>query len=137
MKVKTKDLTGPALDWAVASIEKLPKDRLHVFYGVPAIDRECLGQIDCFRCEFSTNWAQGGPIIEREGINVFKHNKLQARDPDMWGAHKVVPRRLEDGFEYSIALTLDGPTPLVAAMRCFVTIQCGYEVEVPDILFEG
>lgn len=52
MKVKTAGLIEPALDWVVASIEALPKDRLHLFYGKPAIDRECLGRIETLRCEF-------------------------------------------------------------------------------------
>lgn len=120
MKIETSELIGPALEWAVASIEALPKDRLHLFYGKPAIDRECLGRIDTLRCEFSTNWAQGGPIIERERINT--------RDEvTRWAAWMWDKTRCGDVSYY-------GPTPLIAAMRCYVASRLGKEVEVPDEL---
>jgi len=64
----------------------------------------------------STNWAQGGPIIERERITV------DAREHGtLWVAHS---RQVgQDG--------ITGPTPLIAAMRCFVASKLGDEVEVP------
>ncbi len=128
MKIKTAKLTDRALDWVVASIEALPKDRLHLFYGKPAIDRECLGLIDTLRCEFSTNWAQGGPIIDREGIYFgplpdkgirafqFIDNEY-VNIMDCWGYSENISR-------------------LVVAMRCYVYSKLGEEVEVPDELCE-
>lgn len=53
--MKTSELTGAALDWAVAKCEGIN-------YGV--ID----GGLDCDCPDYSTDWAQGGPIIEREKI---------------------------------------------------------------------
>ena len=58
MKTKTADLTGPALDWAVASIEGF------VQADDPAWERG----YEPFA--FCTDWSQGGPIIEREGIAI-------------------------------------------------------------------
>ena len=51
MKVKTNELTGAALDWAVNQIEECCDDPHTPF--------------------FSTNWSQGGPIIEREKIGII------------------------------------------------------------------
>ena len=36
--------------------------------------------------------------------------------------------------EYELAIHGRGPTPLIAAMRCYVASKLGDEVEVPDEL---
>lgn len=101
--MKTSKLTGAALDWAVAKCEG--KDHVvnapHKYVYEP-----------------STNWAQGGPIIERERIDVYGF------EGDSWGAEDNFRRR-----QY-------GPTPLIAAMRCFVASRLGAEVDVTSELLE-
>ena len=104
--MKTNELHGAALDWAVAQCEYFP-----VRYG---FDDNCP--------EYSTDWAYGGPIIEREVISLI-HPKW-----DCWTAHKYDERDEEESY------TLDGPTPLIAAMRCYVASKLGDEVEVPTEL---
>ena len=128
-KIKVSEATGPVLDYLVAKCEgynPFVVDKNAAYYSP---DHGSL-----VYALFSTNWSQGGPIIEREGINTFKHNKLDASEHDKWGAHKVVPRKAMDGVEYSAALCLDGPTPLIAAMRCYVASKLGDEVEIPEEL---
>jgi hypothetical protein len=71
--------------------------------------------------EPSENWGDGGPIIEREKIAL-----------DTWGDEWLATRI--EGSAISEAI---GPTPLVAAMRCYVMSQLGDEVEVPDELKGG
>lgn len=141
MKIKTSELIDQALDYAVAAC--LWPEQIHKYpawwfdqhpdgcYLWEALDGE-----DSSVASFSPQmrWAQGGPIIEREGINTFKYNKLDASEHDKWGAHKVVPRKAMDGVEYSAALCLDGPTPLIAAMRCYVASKLGDEVDIPEEL---
>lgn len=104
MKTKTQDLIGPALDWAVAKCE----------------GRENDGTWDE---NFSINWLLGGPIIERE--------KIDLRFDGEWIA-------LAYGIDYDAAGMPDeyphGPTPLIAAMRCYVASVLGNEVEVPEEL---
>lgn len=107
--MKTSELTGVALDWAVAKA-------LGEYKPVPIPN-------------YSTDWAQGGPIIERELNNLFKWNKLNQEEPDMWCA--VYHQRTPDCI---IALQQDGPTPLIAAMRCYVASKLGDEVEIPEEL---
>lgn len=107
MKIKTAELAGAALDWAVAECEG--KNNV-----LPAIDH-------WNRRHFtpSTDWSQGGPIIEREhiGIDWAGWNTWEAWDD------KTMP-----------APRYTGPTPLIAAMRCYVASKLGDEVEVPDEL---
>ena len=91
--MQTNELTGAALDWAVAKCEGLGRD---------------------FMFKPSTNWSHGGPIIEREGIAIGKS----------WEGWKAFTET--SGGE--------GPTPLIAAMRCYVASKLGDEVEIPEEL---
>lgn len=112
--VKTSELTGAALDWAVAKCEGIglgPRGFVVYYHeGEPSMWYP------------STNWAQGGPIIEREGINLFLRKGAVARAGKPWLA-----------YNYD-QLEAEGPTPLVAAMRCYVASKLGDEVEVPEEL---
>ena len=95
MKIKTSELTGAALDWAVAKCEGRGND----------------GTWDE---NFSSNWLLGGPIIEREKINLWTEGyDWEATQYGKWQEW--------------------GPTPLVAAMRCYVGMQLGNEVDVPEV----
>jgi hypothetical protein len=111
--MRTSELTGVALDWAVAKCEGL-------MLGQIAIDGVTRGFFSP-----STDWAQGGPIIEREGVCMVFSPK-DARGA--WYAVMGKNRFLSPDFEGS------GPIPLIAAMRCYVASKLGDEVEVPDEL---
>lgn len=65
----------------------------------------------------SSNWVQGGPIIEREGISWHCGNKTS------WHA-----------YGYGSSENFSGPTPLIAAMRCYVASKLGDEVDIPEEL---
>ena len=101
MKVKTSELQGAALDWAVAECEQFVEDEF----------------------EPSENWADGGPIIEREQLN------LSCLGNNKW---EVWPNYGMNDTTYC-----KGPTPLIAAMRCYVASKLGDEVDMPDELMEG
>jgi len=103
--MKTSELTGAALDWAVAKCEGYRLDLVPEDSYTP-----------------STDWVQGGPIIEREGINLFQRKGLAAKEGKPWLAYTA--SQLEQA----------GPTPLIAAMRCYVASKLGDEVDVPDEL---
>lgn len=104
--MKTSELTGAALDWAVARCEGgVGKNQLLGAWYAP-----------------STDWSQGGPIIEREVITLI-HPRW-----DGWTAHKYDDHIEDESY------TLDGPTPLIAAMRCYVASKLGDEVVVPQEL---
>ena len=110
--MKTVELTGAALDWAVAKCESLDcyiEDGVVHLKGQP-FDTDWRYWLP------STDWAQGGPIIERERIE-FDFNE----DTQMFHAY--------DGLQSGT-----GPTHLIAAMRCYVASKLGDEVEVPEEL---
>ena len=121
MKIKTSELNGLALDWAVAKCESVNAEAFRLYYR----DAEGDGNLEF---HYSTNWAQGGPIIERENIEMKKGNPL------------YFPKGNEKGEHYEnlwIAGKMNGPTPLIAAMRCYVASKLGDEVVVPDELMGG
>lgn len=134
MKIKTQDLTGPALRWAVATcegaVEQYREDGPYFWCGAPVI-YERGHDVNYMPDRW---WDHGGPIIEREGINTFRYNKLDLSEPDKWCGHKVVVRKDWSGEDYNAVLASEGPTPLVAAMRCYVASKLGDEVEIPDEL---
>ena len=109
--MKTSELTGAALDWAVAKCEGADYLSAHK---------------DGFAIEYfsySTDWAQGGPIIERQKIGLREPHKT----PDVWYGRVTA--------DVTVFMK-SGPTPLIAAMRCFVASKLGEEVEIPKELTE-
>lgn len=116
MKVNASQVTGPALSYLVA---------------------KCLGHEDRHFCPHDKHfrdeddywfspvddWRQGGPIIEREGISVWVFDDVT------WKA--------ENPFTSGVDQVFEGPTPLIAAMRCFVASRLGDEVDIPESLVEG
>jgi hypothetical protein len=64
----------------------------------------------------STDWRQGGPIIERERISVCADHKSR------WLA--AMPEH-RDGNWGSWTASFEGPTALIAAMRAFCASRAG------------
>ena len=106
-------LEGAALDWAVAKC--LPDDTVRIYFEEETGEKLFLDDWEVPEFSPSTDWAQGGPIIEREKMT------LEWTGED-WMAYI---RHDEEYF---------GPTPLIAAMRCYVASKLGDEVEVPSDL---
>jgi len=123
MKTKTNELIGPALDWAVAKSEGErygpPTFRVHQNSKGATVYLNTGMQQSGIPYRPSTGWAQGGPIIEREGITL-----RSCIDGAAWDAE----------LAYEETILASGPTPLIAAMRCYVSSVLGEEVEVPDEL---
>jgi hypothetical protein len=99
MKIKTTELQGEALNWVVEECEQFVEDEF----------------------EPSENWADGGPIIEREWLDVTP-----------WPNESDEDMRWQCKQHDNIDCVAFGPTPLIAAMRCYVASKLGEEVEVPD-----
>ena len=117
-KVKTGELTDAALDYAVGVAEGY--DTAFASAGDVIILRE--GVTDYF--DPHRNWGWVGPIVERECIGLWPSDSIEG----MWAArpdYEVYPERLPPSY---------GPTPLIAAMRCFCYSKLGDEVEVPEEL---
>ena len=102
MKTKTNELTGAALDWAVAKCEGVTEGKDSAWY----YDRRNA-------YNYSTDWAQGGPIIERENIEL---------------------KPTYAGWTAFLGHTLfaNASTPLIAAMRCYVASKLGNDIDIPE-----
>lgn len=121
MKIKTSELTDQALDWAVAKCEGYTatiKTNEIVYVHLDGTWHHNGNWAP------STNWSQGGPIIEREQIGVRKEDMtLYGKPQDYWVAEC-------EQLSYAVS----GQTPLIAAMRCYVASKLGDEVEIPEEL---
>jgi hypothetical protein len=102
--MKTSELTGKALNWAVGKAEGLDGWLAPVNY--------------CGK------WEHGGPIIEREEITI---GCIEGPEELKWEAIKLT----KNGRG---VFCLKGPTPLIAAMRCYVASKLGADVDVPKEL---
>ena len=117
MKLRTSELTDAALDWAVTKC-------MGFDHSVTSSEWGMWG--------WATDWAQGGPIIERERISVmlsFRDSYAEGANakPSGWCARKYQYGVLNEPLSH-------GDTPLIAAMRCYVASRLGDEVDVPDEL---
>ena len=96
--MKTSELTGHFLNVAVAlAMGHKPPFGIDGFFP-------------------STDWSQGGPIIEEWMIdcNTYRNG---------WRAARHVSTAPTYGY---------GPTPLIAAMRCYVKSKMGEEINIPS-----
>lgn len=102
--VPVSDLSGPALDWAVAKCEQggtLPE-----------------GFNPRYALDYSSNWSFAGPIIEREKIGVDFVESVGVWQGLAAGGHLI--HRAQ--------------TATIAAMRCYVASKLGKTVDVPSEL---
>jgi len=113
MKVKTSELSGAALDWVVAEADGTPIYRS----GKTMTRMDMDGNV---YWKPSTDWAQGGQIIEDECLDLEHRPAGASREWYAVSKHQ--------------AIFGSGDTPLIAAMRCFVALALGLEVEVPEDL---
>jgi hypothetical protein len=105
--MKTSELTGAALDWAVTKAEGFDHEVTSSEWGMWG---------------WATDWAQGGPIIEREDTPYYIY-KMSNNEQVVWCAQDKDSKHI-----YS------GPTPLIAAMRCYVASKLGDEIVLPKEL---
>ena len=102
--MNTAELTGTALDWAVCKAKGQYQCPVDEYTKVWMASRR-----------YSTDWAQGGPIIEREEIKLT---------PPLTGE--------TDWFANIGNGDVAGSKPLVAAMRCYVASVLGDTVDIPE-----
>jgi len=120
--MKTSELTGAALDWMVWELA-----------GGPAAYPKMVGAafLRAWRGNSakylhpSTDWAQGGPIIEREHIGICYYHEADGWEIPNWAAWRT---DIDDRVQ------IMGKTALIAAMRCYVASKLGDEVDVPEEL---
>jgi len=113
MKIKTSELTGNALAAVVGRIEGIAPR----FYDADQMWTAYLPH---------ELWEQGGPIIEREEIGI-KRNAPCSKGREWEAMPSITAKGAGGRWGY-------GPTPLIAAMRCYVASKLGDEVEIPEEL---
>lgn len=125
--MKTSELTGAALDAAVAICEGHRLNGPYTAFDGAFCLQEADGSDGDVCPAYSTDRTQGGSIIDREDIStVLLYGTT-------WGAttynvRDIVLDRNEAHYQGI------GPTRLIAAMRCFVASKFGDEVELPKEL---
>ncbi len=142
MKIKTSEATGPALNWMAVVAEGdlvfrprvgRPVDWNLAYYERGEDDRwvvraqvKDVSWFADYVYAPSENWAQGGPIVEREEIGL-RRNAPCAKGCEWEASPSITAKGAGGKWGY-------GPTPLIAAMRCFVASKLGDEVDVPEKL---
>ena len=125
MLIKTSELTGAALGYAVAIAEGFvtdgDKQDTELWLEHPDGRVGYSGKYN-----YSSEWGLGGPIIARECITVGPY----ATPKNLFKAY-----RWTDTNAVDFASWCEGETPLIAAMRCYVASKFGNEIEIPDGLF--
>jgi len=124
MKIKTNELTGIALDWAVAKARDVRVNISDITSGTLVVDIILLwaGHYDEFGIltyEPSTDWSIAGPIIEEEHIDISWMN------PGYYCSKQGL---------YGATHFGTGTTLLTATMRAYVSSKLGNEIEIPDEL---
>jgi len=104
MRVKVNGASGVQLDWMVTYA--LYGEQAHYIYKHSKV-----------RNQYSANWGHAVPIIEGEGISIAAPSLMR----ETWV-----------GFSPSCEVEANGPTPLIAAMRCLVASRLGDVVDVPE-----
>ena len=121
--IKVAEATERQLDWLVAKCEGLKLHHNALLGGqikegwwVSGYYIDPNNWIPLSLLNYSTNWSQGGQIIEREGISIYRMTSDWSAAYNPSGAAQ------------------DGPTPLIAAMRCFCCSKLGDVVDIPEEL---
>ena len=134
IELKTAELAGPALDWAVAEAEGIQRFVMgNDWPGNSAVDDAAdrdrvvicnlIGRLVVARGGWSdewkpsASWAQGGPLIDKHRMSF-------------WGGESYVYAVCAGGEGY-------GPTHLVAACRAIVASKLGCTVRLPAALLAG
>ncbi len=143
VEVLTRELDGLALDWVVAKCEGLltPAGRLTDEY-CDSLRHDSDGGV-------SSDWSQGGPIIQRERIELCSYSNDGVDTAFRSMGDERGNYSHEEEYVISVPEVVvwtawvkygsykqDGPTPLIAAMRCFVASRLGDKVEVPRKLVQ-
>lgn len=128
IEVKTAELIGPALDWAVDwVVSGKPLDVLQ--------KKDGSGEWAYFHegnwfapgpRKYSTDWSWGGPLIERFGCDLTCIAHDNCWEANCWDCDLPVP---------DIHIH-EADTPLVAAMRAIVASRLGDAVSVPEELVQ-
>ena len=138
--IKVSEATNIQLDWLVAKCEGA---NVRVRRGDDG--KKCISVLHAISCPEnkpgcavahfnavtfcpSTDWSQGGPIIERECIELLNNTSFSGG----WLARLWIEEKSDILIMGKYGAYC--PTPLIAAMRCYIANKLGETVEVPEEL---
>ncbi len=123
--VNTAELEGAALDWAVAKVAKI---ELSKEWELPTVYVEGTNRGLVTDWRPSTNWSQGGPLIEQ--FNIWLSPPVDdVCVPYGWDAEIYDGKGVE-----IVGQSIGCETPLIAAMRAIVASELGDTVEIQEEL---
>lgn len=139
VEVKTAELVGPALDWAVANATEA-WEFAHEWFPTMTLDPRFIGirNVAVDGCVWleprnpfrqdpqpfrpSTDWAQGGPLLDEYDI---------ALNGGVADGERVIYATLRAVADDAPFATATGPTRLIALCRAIVAAKLGDVVQVP------
>ena len=137
MKYLVSELVGALLDAAVAKADGL-EPRIEPYrvtggYGITFVRDDPVCVVGAEHFSPSSDWSHGGPIIERERIALQFYSQHWGAVPHNAAGHEVPDlderKHTQMGNGWCPVMA-DGETALVAAMRAFVRMRLGDEVEL-------
>lgn len=136
IEVKTSELEGAALDWAVAHVELIETSFRYGRELVKVHDRGGIKLIESIRSIYSpsTDWSQGGPLIEKYRAYPIRYDDTAVISEEGRFFVLVDSETLNFGDEFD---SMEGSTPLIAACRAIVASKLGDTVQVPADLIGG
>lgn len=131
IEIPVNQLSGVVLDWLV-QLSVNPLVNLNQFLTLPSHPSLSKGTFD-----YSSNWAEGGLLVDSHGIAVRKVWHNQGRQDKNWHA---LGEGSDVGFHWEARVNVNGdenavwvagPTALVAAMRSLVLRYHGKTIRLP------
>ncbi len=139
IEVKTAELSGAALDWAVLIAEGWESDRPQDGqlrrkistgqYDVCIVGPRLMGydqHLGRYWRSPSTDWSQGGPLIHKYGCDLNCIASANCWESNCW----------DDDLPTPDLHLMEAETPLIAACRAIVAAKLGDTVQVPAELVE-
>lgn len=139
IEVDVATAEGAVLDWLVAKVVGCDahmqgaNDTLDEWLVI--VHRPTGASIWTERWSPSTDWSQGGPLIERYRVTAWSPGSDRfGSDCGEWTC-SCLAKEVEDGIPISNGFG-SGPTVLIAAMRAIIVSQLGDRASVPATLAE-
>ena len=121
--IKVEEATPLQLNWLVAKCEGLECE-VPAYADTPWVRVTDTSGLQYVCPDYSTDWAQGGPIKEKK--KIVSGPLIEGRFR-FFAFIATLPKQKN-------TLSSFGDTELIAAMRCVVVSHYGKEVEVPNSL---
>ena len=136
VQTRVSELSGRALDWAVASCYGGELARANIQYPQCSKYYRPVSP--------STDWDYAGKLITDNGINILRTGYFKNSE-QAWAAYagymepetSTEHQSHDPMYQFYVDGLVYGSTPLIAAMRCYVRIHMGKTMLIPESLIQG